>query len=179
MLPIMTTARVLSAVSAAQTFPAPEHDHARCVRGALERAVGICLRRGVRLTDLRRRVLELVWQSHEPVGAYRLLEMLTTERGRVAPPTVYRVLDFLAEQGLVHRIDSLNAFVGCAFPSESHKAYFLICRACRNAVELADATLQGAISSCARRAGFMLEAETVELTGLCSACRLPPGETPE
>ena len=89
------------------------HDHAHCVAGALAEADALCARLGVRLTELRRRVLELVWQSHKPLGAYDILAVLSEQDGRrAAPPTVYRALDFLLENSLVHRIASLNAFTG-------------------------------------------------------------------
>ncbi|MDX6752011.1 Fur family transcriptional regulator [Geminicoccaceae bacterium 1502E] len=152
-------------------FPVCGHDHQRCVQAALQRAETLCARRGVRLTELRQRVLELVWQSHAPAGAYQIMEMLAGERGRVAPPTVYRALDFLAEQGLVHRLDSLSAFVGCAAPGAPHKACFLICTSCRNAVEIHDAEIDAALASCAASRGFSIENETVELAGTCARCQ--------
>jgi Fur family zinc uptake transcriptional regulator len=147
------------------------HDHGRCVDTALGRAQRLCEARSVRLTELRRRVLELVWQSHRPIGAYDILERLAAERGRVGPPTVYRALDFLAEQGLVHRLDSLNAFIGCSAPAEGHKAYFLICRECRTVIELVDEGVAGALAGAAARARFRIESETVELAGRCAHCR--------
>ena len=97
----------------ANPFTAPEHDHANCIIAALDAAEAICAQRGERLTPLRRQVLELIWRGHSPVGAYDLLAMLQDERGRVAPPTIYRTLDFLCRQGFVHRLDSLQAFIGC------------------------------------------------------------------
>lgn len=151
-------------------FPARGHDHQRCVRTALRRAEALCERRGVRLTRLRQKVLELVWRSHAPAGAYQIMEMLADDRGRVAPPTVYRALDFLAGQGLVHRLDTLNAFVGCADPSAPHKAYFLICTNCREVVEVNDSAIDAALAGCARGRGFALESETVELAGRCARC---------
>lgn len=160
--------------AAADPFPGRGHDHARCVDAAVENALALCERRGVRLTDLRRRVLELVWRSHAPVGAYDLLELLAAERGRVAPPTVYRALEFLAAQGLVHRLDTLNAFMGCARPTEGHAARFLICRTCRTAVEFADPAVDRAIAGYARGVGFEVAGETVEITGVCAACRAEP-----
>jgi Fur family zinc uptake transcriptional regulator len=93
------------------------HDHSHCVHSALSEADTLCAQKGLRLTALRRRVLELVWQSHKPLGAYDILAVLSEQDGRrAAPPTVYRALDFLLENGLVHRISSLNAFVGCVHP---------------------------------------------------------------
>lgn len=151
-------------------FTEATHDHGRCVRAALDEALELCTRRGVRLTALRRRVLELVWQSHAPIGAYQILERLASARGRVAPPTVYRALDFLAREGLVHRIDSLNAYIGCSAPSLAHEAYFLICRACGDAAEFHDMELTTAIAGCVQRTGFRLRTATVELAGLCARC---------
>jgi Fur family transcriptional regulator, zinc uptake regulator len=159
------------AARAADPFPIASHDHTSCVRDALVQAEAVCSQRGLRLTELRRRVLETVWESHAPVGAYEIMERLADERGRVAPPTVYRTLEFLSREGLVHRIDSLNAFVGCRAPEALHRAFFLICRSCRNAVEIHDRTVETALDRVAADAGFALERATVELAGVCAHCR--------
>ena len=151
-------------------FPHREHDHSRCVETAMSFAIAICAERGVRLTPIRRRVLELVWTSHKPIGAYEILDQLAAGRGRTAPPTVYRALDFLTEQRLVHRIDTLNAFVGCGSPVRAHKAYFLICRQCGNAAELVDEGLDNALAQVAEQAVFEVRSETVELAGICARC---------
>ncbi|MDA1098458.1 MAG: Fur family transcriptional regulator [Proteobacteria bacterium] len=155
------------------------HDHARCILAALDAAEVACARRGERLTPLRRRVLELIWGGHRPVGAYDLLALLQDERGRVAPPTVYRTLDFLCGQGLVHRLESLQAFIGCGRTGDHmggrgngrHAAHFLICQDCGVAVEVRDGRLDGAISGLAGRAGFTITDETIELSGRCATCR--------
>jgi len=147
-----------------------EHDHNLCIRDALGAAEALCARRGARLTDLRRRVLELVWQSHRPVGAYDLLARLGEGRDRAAPPTVYRALDFLMEQGLVHRIHSLNAFVGCPSAREGHAARFLICTACGEATEFEDESLQGDLARIAADRGFRIDGQVIELQGLCGRC---------
>lgn len=152
-------------------FVTAGHDHARCVRDALSAAQAVCRARGARLTALRRAVLELVWSSHEPAGAYDILHILQARGRSVAPPTVYRALDFLVAHGLVHRIESLNAFVGCPAPERPHSGQFLICRACGAAAELADPAVRAAIDSGAERAGFAAEERTVEVMGLCPACR--------
>ena len=89
------------------------HDHQSCIQQALDTAANLCEQRGLNLTPIRRRVLEIVWRSHEPIGAYQILAELAKERDKAAPPTVYRALDFLIDAGLVHRIESLNAFGGC------------------------------------------------------------------
>jgi Fur family zinc uptake transcriptional regulator len=111
------------------------------------------------------------------------LELLRDERGRIAPPTVYRALDFLCRQGLVHRLESLQAFIGCGqaggHEAENgaddgtghHAAHFLICQDCGAAVEICDGQLDGAISQLAGRAGFAIANETIELSGRCAACQ--------
>lgn len=146
-------------------------DHAACIRSALAAAEELCRQEGLRLTPLRRQVLELVWRSHRPVGAYALLEQLRGRSGRVAPATVYRALDFLLEQGLVHRLASLNAFVGCVRPGTPHAGQFLICASCQGLTELDDPRLRGAIAESAEAAGFELHHPTIELHGLCPGCR--------
>src|SRR3989338_4165966 len=148
------------------------HDHSQCVSSALADADALCALQGVRLPALRRRVLELVWHSHKPLGAYDILAVLSEADGRrAAPPTVYRALDFLLENGLVHRIASLNAFVGCNHPQHAHQGKFLICRSCHAAIELEQAAISEAIVQCARDVGFIVEAQTVEVVGLCAGCR--------
>ncbi|HTN31071.1 MAG TPA: zinc uptake transcriptional repressor Zur [Pseudomonas sp.] len=148
------------------------HDHSQCVDNALADADTLCARQGVRLTALRRRVLELVWQSHKPLGAYDILGTLSEADGRrAAPPTVYRALDFLMENGLIHRIASLNAFIGCIRPEHSHQGQFLICRECRTAIELTQPAISEAIIAGARGVGFQVEQQTVEVVGLCARCQ--------
>src|SRR3989338_4065999 len=150
------------------------HDHSQCVSSALADADALCAQQGVRLTALRRRVLELVWHSHKPLGAYDILAVLSeTDGRRAAPPTVYRALDFLLENGLVHRIASLNAFVGCSHPEQPHQGPFLICLQCNAAIELEQATISDAIISSAAGVGFAVESQTVEVVGLCAGCQEP------
>jgi len=148
------------------------HDHSHCVHSALAEADALCARQGVRLTALRRRVLELVWQSHKPLGAYDILAVLSEQDGRrAAPPTVYRALDFLLENSLVHRIASLNAVIGCRHPEHAHQGQFLICRECHVAIELEQSSISDAIVASAKEVGFSVEAQTVEVVGLCGNCR--------
>ena len=151
-------------------FQGRHHDHDHCVTDALARAELVCSRSGGRLTEIRRRVLEIVWQNHRPVGAYDILQTLSGERGRVAPPTVYRALDFLVSHGLVHRIDRLNAFIGCPRPDEPHGAAFLLCRSCGEVAEIETDLLDKALSSIAGQTRFKVESRTVELAGLCGDC---------
>jgi Fur family zinc uptake transcriptional regulator len=147
------------------------HDHNHCLVGALDRAAALCEERGVRLTPLRRRVLELVWGGHKPLGAYEILHILKAERHGAAPPTVYRALEFLLGQGLVHRIESLNSFVGCPHPANPHGGQFLICRSCGSAAELNDSRIDEAIKKSAARVGFAVARPMIEVLGLCPHCR--------
>jgi Fur family zinc uptake transcriptional regulator len=161
----------MSVRHAPAAFAGRDHDHAACGDDAIAAAEAICRARDERLTPLRRRVLELVWRSHEPVGAYDLLAALRKDGRSGAPPTVYRALDFLLEQGFVHRIQSLNAFVGCNHPGETHAGQFLICRRCRSAAELHDAEVGKAVSEGAERIGFRVLTQTIEISGFCLACQ--------
>ncbi len=150
-----------------------EHDHAACTADALARAEAICRERGTRLTPQRRHVLELIWAAHRPVGAYDLLDTLQREGTRAAPPTVYRALDFLQEQGLIHRVEGLNAFIGCTCPETPHGAQLLICRNCRSVAEFSDEGVDDAIDRLSRDQAFQPENRTVEIHGLCPSCRDP------
>jgi Fur family zinc uptake transcriptional regulator len=151
-------------------FRSAAHDHAACVDDALDRAAAVCAARGARLTELRRQVLELVWRGHAPVGAYAVLAAIQAERPGAAPPTVYRALDFLIEHGLVHRIESLNAYVGCNHPERAHVSQFLICQRCGSTAELDDEALTAAMLRRADALGFAVERQTIELRGTCPQC---------
>jgi Fur family zinc uptake transcriptional regulator len=150
-------------------FQPAGHRHARCLREALSKAESNCADRGVRLTPLRRRVLELVWKSHEPVKAYDILQTLSAEKKGAAPPTVYRALDFLKGEGFVHRIQSLNAYVGCGEPGHNN-TQFLICYQCGVVAELDDSEIGDLINRKASRLGFKTRHQTIEIQGLCTAC---------
>lgn len=158
------------------SFPVANHDHGSCVAHALAAAEAECRRRGARLTDVRRRVLELVWRSHAPIGAYALLEILGREGFCAAPPTVYRALDFLLAHGLIHRIERLNAYTGCTRPGIPHAGQFLLCEGCGTAAELDDQTIDAAIGAAAARLGFTVHRQTVEVDGLCPACQAQRGD---
>ena len=150
------------------------HQHQGCVADALARAEDVCRRRGARLTPLRRRVLELVWGSHRAVKAYDLLAALGDAAGAAKPPTVYRTLEFLMEHGLVHRIDSLNAFVGCPQPDEGHTAQFLICGDCGEVSEMNAASIERAVTDQVAGSGFALSRAIIELHGKCPQCATLP-----
>lgn len=138
----------------------------------LAQAEAECEAKGAKLTALRREVLGLILEAKGPTGAYELLDMLRLRRGTAAPPTVYRALDFLQEQGLVHRIQSLSAFVGCVEAhGHDHAAQFLICRVCGQVTEIDDHALAHALADAAGRVGFAVTAATIEASGVCAGCR--------
>jgi len=155
-------------------FPERGHNHGVCVSSAISDAENLCLQTGARLTPLRRTVLKLVWQGHKPLGAYDILQDLRKIRPGAEPPTVYRALEFLLSLGLIHRIERLNAYVGCAHPGETHEGQFLICRSCGRAAELHDASINKALVNSAVGAGFTLENPMVEVEGLCPSCTKQP-----
>jgi Fur family zinc uptake transcriptional regulator len=147
-----------------------DHNHQHCIDSAISTAERLCQSRDANLTPVRRRVLELIWQNHEPVGAYTLLDQLKDDGFNSAPPTVYRALDFLLEQGLIHRLESRNAFIGCTDPDHPHQGQYLICDICGTVAELADAEMVTAIETLAARQGFQPRRSTVEISGTCAAC---------
>ncbi len=151
-------------------FPSGRHNHRSCVQTALRQAEAVCESRGMRLTELRRHVLELVWSRHGPVKAYDLLRMMDESKGNPTPNTVYRALDFLLEAGLIHRLDSRNAFMGCGSPTVEHSAQFLICRECGSAAEIHDPAVNRNLRRDAEALGFTADAPTVEVSGVCPAC---------
>jgi Fur family zinc uptake transcriptional regulator len=141
---------------------------------ALDAAAKACAARGAQLTPLRRTVLGLVQQSPTPIGAYALLDQLKADRGGAAPPTVYRALDFLLAQRLVHRLEKLNAFIACHIhdcgSDHDHPAQFLICGKCGTVTELEEFSIIRAVEAAATRTGFQVARATVEVEGTCARC---------
>ena len=153
-------------------FPKPGHDHARCASDAIAHAETLCASHKERLTPIRRRVLEALLASHAPLGAYELIDRLAAEGARPAPITIYRALDFLREQGLVHRIESRNAFIACVHNHASHDpVVFLICEKCGAVGEAASAAVAETIRNASRAAGFTPKTPVIEISGICAHCR--------
>ncbi|WP_370207824.1 Fur family transcriptional regulator [Pararhodobacter marinus] len=146
------------------------HDHHECVDATLQRADDMVRARGLRLTPVRRRTLEILLERHGAMGAYDVLQRLSDEGFGHQPPVAYRALDFLVENGLAHRIRRLNAFTACNHPGESHHAAFLICRGCDSVAEIPADPLRGTLDQGAAGMGFHIERATIEAVGLCTAC---------
>lgn len=147
------------------------HDHTHCAHDALARAEAITQAAGVRLTPVRRRVLEILLEEHKALGAYDVLARLATEGFGNQPPVAYRALEFLVEHGLAHRIQRLNAFTACSHIGHAHAPAFLICRNCATVAEAEAAPARAALDRAAGALGFAIERTTIEALGLCPVCQ--------
>jgi Fur family zinc uptake transcriptional regulator len=170
-------------------FHAPDHDHERCTADALKHAEARCAEREQRLTPIRRQVLEVLLQSHKPLGAYEIMDRVAVRGGRPAPSgtgpapsgtrpapiTIYRALDFLRDNGLVHRIESRNAFVACVGDHASGElVVFLICEHCGAVGEASSVAVTEQLKAAARAAGFTPKAPVIEISGVCAHCKEVP-----
>ena len=144
--------------------------HKSCIKEALIEAKIICDQRGVKLTKLRETVLKLIWKNHSYVKAYDLLEELRKIDRSAKPPTIYRSLDFLMENGFIHKIQSLNAFVGCSHPSEHDECYFLICKECQSIEECHSKNINEFVRSTSNTNNFSANQVTLEISGICQEC---------
>lgn len=146
----------------------------RAVEAQLDAAALACTRQGAQLTELRRCVLALILEAKSPLTAYQLLDRLKETRKGAVPPTIYRALDFLMEQRLVHKVERLNAFIPCIEAGHHHHAVqFLICRKCGTVAEIEDRAVSEALEHAAEREGFHPSHAIVELDGICAACSHP------
>lgn len=145
----------------------PSHQQ---VEDFLTQADDLCLTRKQRFTDLRKQVLSLICRSEQPLGAYALLDLMKDSGRSAAPPTVYRALDFLQEQGFVHRLASNNTYLACAHPQHQHEAVFLVCKQCGVTQELHTDGIYKAVESRAKKVSFKVEHAAVEVIGLCAHC---------
>jgi Fur family transcriptional regulator, zinc uptake regulator len=160
------------------------HDHAGCAHAAdrsaraadaLGAAEAACRARGVRLTPIRRGVLAALYATHRPLGAYDIAQGLAQDGSRkLAPITVYRALEFLMAEGLVHRLASRNAFVACPH-GHAHQdlVAFLICEDCGGVDEISSRGLSRSLAQVLREQGFEARLQVLEISGLCAHCRSP------
>ncbi len=151
------------------------HDHRDCQHQLMSEAKALCAKRNTRLTRRRLQVLEILLQSHQPMGAYEILAHINQAQSKqlhskqfVAPPIVYRALEFLLDEGLAHRIESKNAYICCVRPGHQRAAQFLICRGCEKVAELERHDLD--FLTDAARVGFTVDSSVVEITGHCADC---------
>jgi Fur family transcriptional regulator, zinc uptake regulator len=154
------------------TFPAPDHDHERCAADAIRHAEQVCEGRARKFTPIRRQVLQALLASHCPLGAYEVIDELAKSMPRPAPITVYRALDFLMENGLVHRIESRNAYLACAHDHDAAAMVaFLICERCGSVGEIPASPVAQSLNDAARASGFAPKLSVVEITGTCAHCQ--------
>jgi Fur family zinc uptake transcriptional regulator len=154
------------------TFPAPDHDHGRCTAEAISHAEQVCRERAQKFTPIRRQVLAALASSHRPLGAYEVIDELAKSMQRPAPITVYRALDFLMANGLVHRIESRNAYLACVHDHDAAALVaFLICERCGSVGEIPAAPVAQSLSAAARASGFVPKLSVVEITGTCAHCQ--------
>ena len=153
-----------------------DHEHAgpNGLRGhglehALADADARCARTGQRMTQPRRRALEMLLEAGKPIKAYDLIADFAGEGKPAKPPTVYRALEFLSKQGLAHRIESLNAYVACGAGDKNHAAAFLICDCCGASAEI-EPFAPERVQAAADKAGYQIDQVVVEAHGRCSAC---------
>ncbi len=151
----------------------------------LEQAKQYCKEHGFRFTRLRQQVYKLVLEADKPIGAYDLLAImqqkklatnktnnkLNSKKKTIAPPTVYRSLDFLLKVGFIHQLASINAFVPCCHPREKHIAAFLICSNCQTVQECNNTAVRQLMDNTQKELGFIVETSTIEMTGLCQKCQ--------
>lgn len=147
------------------------HDHEGCRTRTLASVEAACIERGLRLTPVRRRVLDILLEAHRAIGAYDVLRRLTAAGATPQPPVAYRALDFLVANGFAHRVEKLNAFIACTEPGARHAAAFLICRQCGAVAELDAAAVADPLGAAAAAAGFAVDRAVVEMEGLCPTCR--------
>jgi Fur family transcriptional regulator, zinc uptake regulator len=169
---VVPGAKPLRMSSGKPAFPAPDHDHGRCAADAIVHAERVCRERAQKLTPIRRQVLQALLSSHRPLGAYEVIDELAKSMPRPAPITVYRALDFLMGNGLVHRIESRNAFLACAHDHDAAATVaFLICERCGSVGEIPAATMAQSLGAAASAAGFSPKLSVVEITGTCAHCQ--------
>ena len=143
-------------------------NHAKCSSKAIRVAESICEKKHLKFTKDRKAVLELIWKGHEPVKAYDLLKSL--DKNSFHPPLVYRALDFLLENKLIHKIEATSSYVGCSHPSSNCNCYFLICDKCRKVIEACGGDLENEVMAVAKKKSFVVQKVSLEVMGVCKSC---------
>ncbi|MGF1621408.1 MAG: Fur family transcriptional regulator [Rhodomicrobiaceae bacterium] len=115
-------------------------------------------------------VLGVLKKHGRPMTAYEILDELRGEEAGLAPPTVYRALAALTEEGRAHRLESINSFVSCQCEHVDHAPVLAICDDCGLVEEHADEIVMERLSAITRRTGFRARRHVVEVHGACGAC---------
>lgn len=151
-----------------------KHDHTACQDNGLAQVVGQCGTRGLKLTKVRFRVMQILLQEHRAVGAYEILDLLRKEGLGSQPPVVYRALDFLIKNGFAHKVERLNSYIACMHVGSDHVPAFLICRECDVIAETKIELSNDVLSAAAKGSGFQTERVVLEAEGLCPKCQKEP-----
>jgi Fur family transcriptional regulator, zinc uptake regulator len=155
----------------AAAFPDVGHNHGKCLHAALDRARTAFEAKGLRLTDLRRRVFAEIAGSHHAVGAYHVLDRLSGTGGRLAPISVYRAIDALLSAGCIHRLESRNAFFAChTGAAHGCKPLVLVCETCGQVAEIAADAMFDALDTALGISGFTPRRTIAEVSGTCAGC---------
>lgn len=167
------------AVTASLGFPDPDHNHGACQEASMDRARRLFDERGLRLTDLRARVFGAIASSHRAVGAYEVIDRLADSGPRLAPISVYRAIDALLEAGVIHRLESRNAYFACHAPHAAGKEHVVLaCGACGTVAEVAAPAVFAGIETVTNGLGFAAKSAVVEVVGRCRRCEaMPQDET--
>lgn len=144
--------------------------HTKCIKSALTEAEKICLQKDLNFTKLRKNILILIWESHNPLKAYDILQHLQKIDPSAKPITVYRALNFLLKNHIIHKLESQNTFFGCSHPGKAHNCYFLICKACNKVEEGCKTDLLKDIYKNFQQKNFKIEHITLEIQGKCKVC---------
>lgn len=161
---------------ASQPFPAQSHDHGSCVDRAMARARQTCLEKQIKLTPLRESILREIAASHRPIGAYDIIERLGREGRRLAPISVYRIIDLFLDAGLIHRVESRNAFFICSGRHETASAaVVLLCEDCGRVAETEVPEAWGAIARATAADRFIVKDTVLEVKGICADCNAGSG----
>jgi Fur family zinc uptake transcriptional regulator len=138
----------------------------------VQKAALQCEKNRARFTPVREKVFRLLAQSEGGVGAYDLLEQLQHSEPNAKPATIYRALEFLAEQGFTHKIESTNAYLLCHHFEHVHPAQLLICDSCGNVEELHSDVIFNELKDKASALGFKISKQTIEARGFCTKCQI-------
>jgi len=141
------------------------------IAAQVHKARQFCEEKGARFTLLREKIYALLLEQQGAVGAYELLDTLKITESNAKPATVYRTLDFLLEFGLIHKIESTNAFVACHHFDCNHPVQFLICDTCGDVKEIQSEGVKDTLDKQAQTVGFRIVNQTIEAHGICAACQ--------
>lgn len=141
------------------------------IEESISRVVEICKENNLVFTEIRQKVFEIIIEHTKPIKAYEILDDLTKILGKSShPPTVYRAIDFLIENGFIHKLNSINSYVGCFHPKIHKECYFLICKKCNIYQECCDKNLTDNIFKTADKRDFIVSNTTLEIEGHCQGC---------